>query len=73
MGTMLNMSWQMAIVVLIPTVGGYKLDTHFRTSPYLTLTGLVLAMGGMVLIVRSALRELNKYMNQTSSKETDTK
>jgi F0F1-type ATP synthase assembly protein I len=65
--TMLSMSWQMALAVLLPTLGGYKLDDHFHTSPYLTLTGLVLAMIGMVLVVRRSLKELNTYMMKQDS------
>ncbi|MDL2342117.1 MAG: AtpZ/AtpI family protein [Patescibacteria group bacterium] len=61
-GTMLSMSWQMAIAVLVPTVGGYQLDNHFKTAPYLTLIGLTLAVVGSVLIIRNALKELNVYM-----------
>ena len=72
-GTMLGMSWQMAIAVLIPTVGGYQLDNHFKTSPYLTLVGLTLAVIGSVLIIRKALKDLNVYMmppNAAESAET---
>jgi F0F1-type ATP synthase assembly protein I len=69
MGTMLSMSWQMAVAVLLPTVGGYKLDAHFKTTPYLTLIGLVLAMLGMVLVVRNSLKELNKYMMKDKPKD----
>jgi F0F1-type ATP synthase assembly protein I len=69
MGTMLGMSWQLALVVLVPIFGGYKLDTHFNTSPYLTLTGLVVAMFGMVFIIRRSIQELNKYMAKDKEKE----
>ena len=72
MVTMLSMSWQMAIIVLVPTFGGYKLDDHFHTSPYLTLSGLVLAMIGMVLVVRRSLKELNKYMMKTDKSKENT-
>lgn len=61
-GTMLSMSWQMAIAVLVPTVGGYQLDNHFKTAPVLTLIGLTLAVVGSVLLIRRAIKELNTYM-----------
>ncbi len=61
-GTMLGMSWQMAIAVLIPTVGGYKLDDYFHTSPKLTLLGLSIAVVASVLIIRNAIKSLNIYM-----------
>ncbi|MFA5004051.1 MAG: AtpZ/AtpI family protein [Candidatus Saccharimonadales bacterium] len=46
-----NMSWQLAIVVLIPFVGGFKLDEHLHSSPLWTIVGSVLAIAGMVLVV----------------------
>ncbi|MBC7708002.1 AtpZ/AtpI family protein [Polaromonas sp.] len=61
-GTMLSLSWQMAIAVLVPTVGGYQLDNHFKTDPYLTLVGLTLSVIGSVLIIKRALNDLNVYM-----------
>ena len=64
---MLSMSWQMAVAVLVPTVGGYQLDDHFKTTPYLTLIGLMLAVLGPVLIIRQALRNLNVYMMKEST------
>ena len=62
MGTMLGMSWQMAVAVLLPTVVGYKLDDHFKSGPLLTIIGLVLAVVSSVLIIRGALKSLNTYM-----------
>lgn len=46
-----NMSWQLAIVVLVPIIGGFKLDEYFSTTPVLTIIGFVLAMVGMGLVV----------------------
>lgn len=66
-GTMLSVSWQMAVAVLVPTVLGYKLDAHFGTDPYITLAGLALAVVASVLIIRSALKELNTYMMQDNA------
>ena len=36
------MSWQLAIVILIPVLGGYQLDKHMDTTLY-TFVGLGLA------------------------------
>ena len=47
----LNMSWQLAIVVLVPILGGYALDTHFKSLPLWTAVGFVLAMLSMVAVV----------------------
>lgn len=55
----IGMSWQLAVVVLVPIFGGYKLDEKVNTSPLWTLVGLALAMVGMILVVRRALIEFN--------------
>lgn len=54
-GAVLDMSWQMALVVLIPIVGGFELDQKLNTLPALTFVGLLMAMAGMFLIVRRQL------------------
>ncbi len=47
----LNMTWQLAIVVLVPIVGGYKLDQRFNSTPLLTIVGLVVAMFGTAIVL----------------------
>lgn len=56
----LNMSWQLAIVVIIPLVGGYKLDQHFDTSPIYTLIGLVIAFAGTALVLYRVFNEAKR-------------
>jgi F0F1-type ATP synthase assembly protein I len=56
----IGMSWQLAVVVLVPIFGGYKLDERVHSSPLWTLVGLALAMIGMILVVRRALAEFNE-------------
>ncbi len=46
-----NMSWQLALVVLIPVIGGVKLDEHFNTLPVWTIIGFVVALVGMAAVV----------------------
>ncbi|HXE09935.1 MAG TPA: AtpZ/AtpI family protein [Verrucomicrobiae bacterium] len=46
-----NMSWQLAIVVLVPVIGGFELDKKFDTLPALTIVGFILAMVGMAAVV----------------------
>lgn len=43
----LSMAWQLALVVIVPIVGGYMLDQHYHKSPILTLAGLVVALVGV--------------------------
>lgn len=47
----LNMSWQLAIVVLVPIIGGFELDKKLDIVPVLTIAGFILAMAGMALVV----------------------
>lgn len=36
-----NLTWQMAVVVLVPIVGGIQLDKKFETTPLLTIIGFI--------------------------------
>lgn len=47
----MNMSWQLAIVVLVPIIGGFELDKKLDMLPLLTITGFILAMIGMAAVV----------------------
>lgn len=58
-GMALDMSWRLAIVVLVPIVGGFKLDEAWDTTPVLTITGFVLAMLGMGLVMWYTLQKAN--------------
>jgi F0F1-type ATP synthase assembly protein I len=64
----LSMSWQLALVVLIPVVGGFKLDQHLKTTPALTITGFIVAIVGMAVVVRRALQAVTPAMNEESKK-----
>jgi F0F1-type ATP synthase assembly protein I len=52
-----NMSWQLAIVVLVPVIGGYKLDVKLNSSPVITIIGLIIAMIGSGLVLRNQLKK----------------
>lgn len=56
--SVLNMSWQLAIVVLLPVIGGFKADQWLNTLPALTIIGFILAIVGMTVIV---LKQLKKF------------
>lgn len=55
----LNMSWQLAIVFLVPVIGGVKLDKHFQTSYLFTFIGLGLATIGSGVVMWRALKIAN--------------
>jgi F0F1-type ATP synthase assembly protein I len=58
-----NMSWQLAIVVLVPIIGGFELDKKLDTVPALTIVGFFLAMAGMAGVV---WRQLQLYSPSSS-------
>ena len=47
----LTMGWQLAIVVLVPILLGFRADKHFGTLPLWTSVGFLLAMSGMTVVV----------------------
>jgi F0F1-type ATP synthase assembly protein I len=60
MGMALDMSWRLAVVVLVPIIGGYYLDQAFDTSPLLVIIGFVLAMTGMGFVMKQTVDAANK-------------
>ncbi len=71
-GLTLNLSWQLAIVVLVPILGGHVLDNTLKTSPWLTVGGFALAMILMVVVIRRMLQQLNEYMKKSDDEDKDT-
>lgn len=69
-GAVLDLSWRMAGVVLIPIIGGYELDRHFKTSPTFTILGFILAMAGTFVVLKQML---NTYSGQNVSGPTEDK
>lgn len=53
------MSWRLALSVLVPVIGGYELDRHFKTSPALFIAGFVLAIALSAVTIRRTLRLAN--------------
>jgi F0F1-type ATP synthase assembly protein I len=53
----MDMTWQLAVVVIVPIVGGYLLDKHFTTTPWLTIIGFLLAAVGMFAVLRRTLNQ----------------
>jgi F0F1-type ATP synthase assembly protein I len=56
----LDMSWRLAIVVLVPIIGGFELDQALDMSPLLTIVGFLLAMAGMAMVMWQTLQAANK-------------
>ncbi len=55
----LDMSWRLAIVVLVPIIGGFELDKKLKTTPLITIVGFVIAMIGMALVLWRMLKIAN--------------
>ena len=66
----MGMSWQLAVVVLVPIVGGYELDKAFATSPLLVIVGFIIAMAGVGLVVKRQLDMFSPPAAQTVQPKT---
>lgn len=64
----LDMSWRLAVVVIVPIVGGYELDQRLHSSPWLTIAGFVVAGVGMAAVLRRMLNEVNTRATPKSEK-----
>lgn len=58
-GMAIDMSWRLAVVVLVPIVGGFEIDSHVGTTPLLTVIGFLLAIGGIFVVMRQTVRAAN--------------
>jgi F0F1-type ATP synthase assembly protein I len=67
----LDMSWRLAIVVLVPIIGGFKLDEALQTTPVFIITGFFLAMGGMALVMWRTLKVAADAPAPASDKNKD--
>ncbi|MGH7157017.1 MAG: AtpZ/AtpI family protein [Candidatus Saccharimonadales bacterium] len=56
----LDMSWRLAIAVLVPVIGGFELDKHLNTTPALTIIGFLLAMAGLFFILKSTVAKADE-------------
>lgn len=55
----LDMSWRLALSVLIPIIGGAELDKHFKTAPALLIAGFAVAVLFSVVTIRRTLKLAN--------------
>lgn len=58
----LDMSWQLALVFIIPIVGGYYLDQFFHTFPGLLIAGFLIAALGVVLVMIKIVNKANEKL-----------
>jgi len=55
-----DMTWRLAIVILVPVIGGYELDKKLHTNPVLLIIGFVVAMIGMAVIMWQTMQTANR-------------
>jgi F0F1-type ATP synthase assembly protein I len=73
MSSVLSMSWQLALTVVIPVIAGVKLDEKFNTSPSLTLTGFFLATAAACIVVSRVVKDVTKQQAVKKEKEPSAK
>src|SRR5690606_14860349 len=55
----LDMTWRLALVVLVPVIGGFKLDEKLGSTPSFTILGFVVAMTGMGYVMWRTVQVAN--------------
>ncbi|HEX5447733.1 MAG TPA: AtpZ/AtpI family protein [Candidatus Saccharimonadales bacterium] len=63
----LDMSWRLAIAVLVPIIGGHYLDEALNSSPWLTIIGFVVAFGGVIGVMRHVVADSNRRLAEFNS------
>lgn len=56
----LSMGWQLAVVVVIPIVGGYYIDQWRHSAATWEIVGFVVALLGFIVVVRRQLLDFNE-------------
>ena len=69
----LNLSWRLALSVLIPLIGGIQLDKKFNSEPTYTLLGLVLAFILGSVTVWATVKEVNELQSSGQKQENKEK
>ena len=64
----LNLSWRLALTVLIPLLAGIWLDKKFDSSPSYTLIGFMLAIVFGCMAVWQTVKEVNQLQAEEESK-----
>lgn len=59
MSMVLDMTWRLAIVVMIPVIGGFALDRHLKTSPAFSIAGFFIAMAGTAVVLWQTMQTAN--------------
>jgi F0F1-type ATP synthase assembly protein I len=60
----LNMSWQLAVTIIVPVFIGAQLDKRFKSEPTWTLVALFLAVAMAAGVVVKTLRSVKANQNK---------
>lgn len=55
-----NMTWQLAVVVIVPVVGGHYLDQIMKAEPVWTIVGAVIALLGVIGVLINTVKLADK-------------
>ena len=64
----LNLSWRLALTVLIPLLAGIWLDKKFDSAPSYTITGFMLAIVFGCMAVWQTVKEVNQLQAEEENK-----
>jgi len=73
MASTFNMGWRLAFTVVIPIVGGVKIDDHYHTAPSFTLLGLMIAAVAGSAAVWTTIKQVNKEQSEEAAHATKQK
>ncbi|MHB1864748.1 MAG: hypothetical protein ACYCPS_01100 [Candidatus Saccharimonadales bacterium] len=65
----LDMSWRLAIVVLVPIISGAELDSHLKQGYVYLLIGFFVALVLAVLVVFRSYKEANSLTRNIGRKK----
>lgn len=65
----LDMSWRLAIVVLVPIIGGFELDQRWHTEPAFLIIGFLVAGAGTAIILKQTLDQYSPVPPKASPKK----
>lgn len=60
LGTALNMSWQLAVTIIVPLLIGVQLDNKYNSSPSYTLGALFIAVTLAVWVVTKTVKDVKQ-------------
>jgi F0F1-type ATP synthase assembly protein I len=63
----LHLGWQLAITILLFTLGGYWLDSKYATQPWWTVTGATVGIiGALYSFIKTTIRQEQRQSDDGS-------